>query len=456
MLKVKNKFKKGAASFYIVAFSTLILMIVAASFAAVIISEVERTSNNDLSQSAYDSALAGVEDAKLAYYNYLNCKAQGIEAQAPDNNGTLDCKEIIWYVETETEETNCDMISEILGRTGGESKAAQIIETNTPDVDNNMQQFYTCATMNDTLDDYTATLGSNMIKVVEPKFDPDAGVHASNINSIRISWFSKKDAENLGYTDYTNFSKTAGVTFPSLTASATGGLAPKASAPPTISLALVQAAEGFSVDDFDTTEGSRTNRGMLYLVPTNDESAEEGTHASYIKAENNYIDAEDGFLKSNDKTKENLPFLVTCNDDNEYYCSATIILPKPIGGERADDAFMLVMGLPYGRPDTTISLEFFTDNGESSISNPDAPESRVQLKGVQLEVDSTGKANDMYRRVTARLEESDSSLSIMGPLELFNSGGNGGGSGSEATNGVALNKNYAVTCEYDFNPTCSR
>ena len=54
----KPKFKKGAASFYIVAFSTLILLIVATSFAAVIISEITRTSNDDLSQSAYDSSMA--------------------------------------------------------------------------------------------------------------------------------------------------------------------------------------------------------------------------------------------------------------------------------------------------------------------------------------------------------------------------------------------------------------
>ena len=55
MIGIKNKFKKGAASFYIVAFSTLILMILATSFAAVIISSLDRTANDDLSQSAYDS-----------------------------------------------------------------------------------------------------------------------------------------------------------------------------------------------------------------------------------------------------------------------------------------------------------------------------------------------------------------------------------------------------------------
>ena len=72
MKKSKGLFKEGAASFYVVAFSTMILMVIAASFAAIIISEMNRTSNDDLAQSAYDSALAGIEDAKIAFYNYQN------------------------------------------------------------------------------------------------------------------------------------------------------------------------------------------------------------------------------------------------------------------------------------------------------------------------------------------------------------------------------------------------
>ena len=103
-----KQYKKGAASFYIVAFSTLILMIVAISFAAVIISEVERTSNDDLSQSAYDSALAGIEDAKMAYYNYLNCK---------DKDGD-NCKLIntLMNDDTERDADDCNMVWEMLGR----------------------------------------------------------------------------------------------------------------------------------------------------------------------------------------------------------------------------------------------------------------------------------------------------------------------------------------------------
>lgn len=101
MKKLRNQFKKGAASFYIVAFSTLILLIVATSFATIIISELNRTLNEDLSQSAYDSAMAGVEDAKLAYYSYQNCVA--------NEGGSSDCNTIKSIID-DPSKWNCDMV----------------------------------------------------------------------------------------------------------------------------------------------------------------------------------------------------------------------------------------------------------------------------------------------------------------------------------------------------------
>ena len=64
---------------------------------------------------------------------------------------------------------------------------------------------------------------------------------------------------------------------------------------------------------------------------------------------------------------------------------------------------------------------------------------------MQIEVDSTGRANDLYRRVITRLKnnKSDLALSVMGPLELLDSG-----SSDEA----GLTKNLTVTKEYNFKP----
>lgn len=445
-----KKFKKGAASFYIVAFSTLILMIVAMSFAAVIISEVTRTSNDDLSQSAYDSALAGVEDAKLAFYNYQNCKVAEPNITPEEDNGddNLTCAEIVWYVE---KSDNCDMVAKILGRGTGDDVGVAVEEG----VGNNMAQFYTCVKFSDTLGDYRSTLSaSNLIKVMRAKFDN--GVQAKDIAKIRVSWYSEVDQTF----NYNNYNSSVGVYFPRLGVT-------RPATPPTISVAGLQTAGQFSLNDFEITKGDATDKWMVYLTPVNDQAAAAaGKGGNFNKTSYSngvsQISADD-LRKSNDKTKENLPYGVYCdpNAEGEFACSAEITLPGVVnGGDRNDDTFVFVVGLPYGNPTTDFSLEFFCANGQACGTNEaerdstmasDGSSRRATLKGVQVQVDSTGKANDLFRRVETRLEDTnDFALSIMGPLELFGETNDGSGNGN-----YALKKDYTVTCEYNFGgPTC--
>ncbi len=430
---MKRRIKEGAASFYVVAFSTLILMIIATSFAAIIISEVTRTMNDDLSQSAYDSAMAGIEDAKLAFYNYQNCLAQ----QNGESGGmTSNCVGIIDSMNSNNSgNEDCDMVAKMIGR--GE-EGVVIEESNTDSIGNNMQQAYTCVTMSNKVSNYWSTLSSsNLVRVFKAKFDD--GVAASQIDRVKLSWFSEQDAINgKAYNNFENnkvvFRKTMGID------------SKPASAPPTVSLAMIQTADTYTMSDFDVTKDGRTNRAMVYLVPT--ESGSSGVAGNHNVAANNTITAAQ-FAKSNDKTLENVPFTVACNG-TDFACSATIELPKPIGGERNDDTFIFAIGLPYGEPNTEISLEFFGEDAQASCADEDncddasSSDEPFILKDVQIAVDSTGKANDLYRRVSVRLDnKQDFSLSIMGPLELLNDG-----------NGESLMKNYSVKCEYNFGATC--
>ena len=55
--------RQGVASLYVVVFATILFGVITLSFTRIILSEVEQSSDDDLSQSAYDAALAGVEDA---------------------------------------------------------------------------------------------------------------------------------------------------------------------------------------------------------------------------------------------------------------------------------------------------------------------------------------------------------------------------------------------------------
>lgn len=418
---LRKKFKEGAASFYIVAFSTLVLMVLATSFAAIIISTLDRTTNDDLSQSAYDSALAGIEDAKLAFYSYQNCLAQGSEM-------SQGCAEIVSYMKGPQ---NCDMVANILGRGDG---SVEIKEN----VRNNMEQSYTCVQLQDVLTDYRSTLSSsNMIKPVRVKFE---NVSAKEIKKIEVSWYS--EVENSF--NYSNVSGGQVKFQPSSVGSAT---------PPTISVALVQTAETFSFSDFDTTHGSTTDRGMVYLVPTGNTAMASANGSTYYGAYSggkNYIN-KNGFLRSNDKTttNRNLPYAVYCpsakDANNEFACTATIEIPEPVGGSRNDDTFMFVVGLPYGKPTTDFSLKFFCNDGVTCGQRIDetgavASTNQASLQGVQIEVDSTGKANDLYRRVVTRLENTDDyALSILGPLELLGSDGS-----------ASMRKDDYVITEWNF------
>ena len=485
---VNKKFKEGAASFYIVAFATLVLMVIAASFAAIIISEVTRTSNDDLAQSAYDSALAGVEDAKLAFYNYQGCLEGGI------NSG--ECAKIMDMIK----DPSCDMVGRILGRIS-DDEAEREVQVQESSGNNYMQQAYTCVKIETDLDDYKATLsGSNQTKVVRVTFDDDANGDgtvdenersnsvASRVKKLQISWYL--DSDNAKY-KYNNFSLSGGVKFPAIFGNVAAGTSLAYAEPPTLSVAMVQTSAEFDIESFDRTVDGRTNRGMVYLVPTKDKMSvdyynKEQSNSNYISAYSgdtalinkygtanlvkNYLDGSyasntrdnlyGGFLKSNDKTNENLPYTVYCNpsgdgDVNGYACSAVIELPEPVifngDGMRNSDTFVLAVSIPYGQPKTDFQLKFYCNDGEAcsakledagGTEQPGTSET-ARLK-VQVRIDSTGRANDLYRRVETRLDTADDfSLSTLGPLELL---------GSDDV----LKKDYTVTCEYDFNATCSR
>lgn len=430
-----RKFKKGAASFYIVAFSTLILMIVAISFATVIISEVERTSNDDLSQSAYDSALAGIEDAKLAYYNYRNCLAQeGVHAEVPNGDATVTCNEMLYYMDkanSVSEEEDCQIVWKILGKSG--TVNGDVVEV-TNGVNNNMQQATTCVTMTDEPSNYRGTLSaSNMVDAIKLSFAD--GITADDIGSMRLKWFSRDDAEKAvgNKSDARLVYKSA---FPALSV--------PVAAPPVVSLTVLQTGPEFTMDSFNQVDRAQwwTNRGTLYLRP-------QGA-AAPVGNEPIGVDA---LVKSNDKRVQNEPYAVNCanyvRDIDGYACSIDVKLPKPVGGVRNDDTFQVVVSMPYGQPATEFSLEFYCSEGNVACgtetrTNESGAGSVAKTKGVQLEVDSTGRANDLYRRILTTLKtKNDLELSVMGPLELLDSGD------SEES---GLTKNLTVTKEYNFKP----
>lgn len=399
------KVRKGAASFYIVAFSTLILVIIAASFTAIVLSEMVRSANDELSQSAYDAALAGVEDAKVAFANYQECLTK-------NDNFTVQgikCGEI----KSMMNEPNCDMVGKILGRgSGGEVLIEESSSVN-GGVENNMQQAYTCVKINTVLSSYISSIDeNNMTRAVGVKLGNN--VATERIEDIKISWYSTKDSKNNQKYNFANYAS-GKIEFPA------GGNGSLVATPPVISVGIIQTGESFSLNDFTRTDGG-TNRGTVFLVPVNSKTYARGSD------ENVYTGIWDGsrnavtknmIIKSNNQAVKNVPLGVYCKDetatDSDFACSAWLEVPKPAGGvRRKDETFMVTVSLPYEQPSTSFSLEFYDEAGNI-----------LALSGMQIEIDSTGRANNLYRRVLARLEASDenSVFPLYGAELLDSSGG---------------------------------
>lgn len=441
--KNMTKFKTGATSFYVVAFSTLILVIIAASFATVILSEITRASNDELSQSAYDSALAGVEDAKLAYTNYERCKANNTSISGYTYNASdpVSCKKIVYLVE---KANDCSMVSQMLGR--------EYTDNGTPinesGQDNNMNQAYTCVKISTTLDDYRANLTlDNNVRLVRANFAN--GAKASSVTAIKLSWYTRnEEIEKLSFSNFNagNNSLSGGNRVTFLPA---GEKQP--ATPPTISVQLVQTAQSFSLNQINsmTSSDNKTDRATMFFVPTKtiDAARSERTGNYYGLYGRN--GGSGNFLSktlvaaTNNQAISKVPFAVYCGDSSsDFACSVTIELPEPIGGARSNDTFMLLVSLPYGEPETDFAIEYICGRNDCPYVDSDGTlhssgGSFAQIKG-QVLIDSTGRANDLYRRVETRLESSDTSFPYTYyALELLG-------------NGDVLSKEMIVSCERNY------
>lgn len=398
------KVKRGAVSFYVVAFSTLILVIIAASFTTIILSELARSANDDLAQSAYDAALAGIEDAKVAFANYQECKNSG--------SGGSKCIDIINLVEKNNED--CLAVGRNLERVNDEDTEVFIKETTVGE--NVMQQAYTCVIMQTELQDYRSSLTeSDTVRAVRVRLAD--GVKAKSVKKVRVSWEATNNNEIKTYS-YPNINKNKKVSFARLKGGRDGDIA----IPPIISVGIVQtSSDGFNLEDFEKVESGETNRGTVFLVPTDktgvaekghgnvaDEKDEAGNYYGAYNGSKNIIYSEQ-MAKTNNRAVKNLPFVVYCENGE---CSVEIELPNPIGGDRSDETFMVVVSLPYGQPNTNFTLEFYCGDGVycGNMENPGgggATSNLATLSGMQVKIDSTGRANNLYRRIEARLESGD-------------------------------------------------
>jgi len=332
--------KKGVASLYVVIFATILFGVITLSFIRIILSESQQTNNDDLSQSAYDAAMAGVEDAKLAVnraYRNGGDLSDLIGGNCDDSGSTFKLKSYLY---------------------GPEPGEVKIQDTTSKG--NGTEQAYTCVILNNVNDDYRSTLTPDTRTKVVP-----LGISSNQlvgVKRIEISWYSEENGlnfKNMGNTDKKLRNKD------------------NTSTPPILSVTLLRTGGSINLNNFNTSEDG--NYSSMLFLPTS-----SGGNATLSNSQ-----IEEAGLSS----KANVPYLTQCNKGQQFACNVTL-KPNMAGIENA----MLIISMPYGNTATDFQVVMYDSEAGGNV---------VQFVNVQISVDSTGRANQLVRRVETRLDPAD-------------------------------------------------
>ncbi len=358
----------GGVSIFIVIFTALLVTVVVSSFAQLMMRNQQQAQANDLSQSAYDSAIAGVEDAKRALVRLAECDKTGDSCANDIRNAFSDAQ-------------GCDAL-----------QAAGVVrfdignqEVMVGDADQN--QAYTCVKVQLDTPDYQDDGLAPGVPVVVPLKS------VSDFDTVRLSWFTKADLDKIS-----GESGVEKVTFPTSPLSLVNTDEWPEYAPGLMRTQLIQFPEGsINLDSFN--QKGTPNARTLFLFPQK--------YSVSVPLQGDF----NSDVRRQDTTMNKLVG-ASCNETftgfNGYACQMDLKLPA-IAGKR--EAYLQLQ--TYYQQLTSYRVE---------LLQGDTP---VNLNEVQPMVDSTGRASSLFRRVQARvtmrkdainLQYPDAALSVEGDL----------------------------------------
>lgn len=453
-----QKTRKGATSMIVIIFFTLLAGILVLSFVGVMLSNITQSTNYDLSQSAYDAALAGIEDAKVMLLEYNNCMARG------DLTSPI-CSKVITSVNAKDSEKNCDLVRDSLGRPGEDSNET-LVRSDSSSVKGsaaeNLDMAYTCVLVSTDVADYLGTIQNDSDMKVIPLRTSAESSQTSKANTVKVQWYSSRDFEKDNDTyDRDPFGSNGGFTKLSTTRMFSSSktavsnqdynkFGSKATLPPVLNVGLIQTANTFNLYQFYENVGLTTNRGRITLRPINKSGntaiANSNTSgfavsatAGYQLTKEQYSAANYDVINSSFSTSldQNSPYDVNCLQgdsikDGSYACTVYIQLPEAVGGSTNDFTRFLTLSTPYSSPEISFSVAML--ECDVNAWAPPVGCKTVNFVGVQSSVDSTGRANDVFRRVDARVELVDTGY----PFPKYAVGLHGG-------EDTTLSKSYEAT-----------
>ncbi len=351
MKDIVRQRQKGAVSLFVVIFAALLITIVTVGFIRIMIQNQQQATAADLSLSALDSAHAGVEDGKRALLRYQTmCNNDATTCVADSKINSATCNEaVLELTDVQTKKIN----NEISVQTTGDSGA--------------LNQYYTCVLINTDTVDYPGSLSKDESEIIPLKA-------VGPFDTVRLQWFRSDDI---------------GASFNKQVKLDSSGNAPLLSVnswalntPPIMRTQLIQfSSNGFNLNDFNNADVSgNSNANTLFLYP----SGVGSPNANFA------TDAR----RDVNPASPGSPVIVKCSNSvvlGGYACTTDLKLPTQInGGDRT--AFLRIMSLYNGA------------HYRVTLFNGAIP---VNFNGVLPSIDSTGRADDRFRRVQVRVKLSN-------------------------------------------------
>lgn len=366
-MKKKPQSQRGAVSIFVVIFSALLITTITVAFVRLMVQNQEQATANDLSKSALDSAYAGVEDAKRALITYRqHCVGSG------DAVGTAECTNLSRALK---DGTRCDTLQQA-GIAGSPGDKEVLVKQN--EGDEALQQAYTCVKVQLDTNDYVGAVTPNTSRLIPLKAN-------GSFDQVAIEWYSQSDLQSVQKNDPLSSQSSIDLGLDSKLPKL--AVWPK-NRPAMLRVQLIQYGDSFQLSDFNKDDNGKTNNATLFLMPSS-----VGLDTVSFSDDVRQSHTSDAL----EQIRCNQNFSAT-SVDSQYACKATIKLPLPIGSDSADNRHAYLRVTEIYNPSTSFRVSLWNESDAETFS------------GVQPIVDSTGRANDLFRRIRARVELEGSSI----------------------------------------------
>jgi Tfp pilus assembly protein PilX len=358
--------ESGAVSLFLVIFAMLLITVVTLSFLRTMIADQQQSSVSDLSKSAYDSALAGTEDAKRALIYYRTVCATGDAGTCATAKNTIDSN-------------TCNQgLANVVDVTNNKEVAVQQSQSAN---DTQLNQAYTCVKMKLETDNYVGTLEANTSKIIPLKT-------TGTFSQVLLQWFTTDDFGSTGTS--VDLQPTPPQIDPGGTNQSIWPLLAQSSWPATrpsvMRTQMFQYGSSFTLSSFDSNTSGSSNTNTIFLYPIGTTGVANATQDNWTFTDRDIR-----------LTPTGTPLGTTCSgklSGGGYACSAILNLPVPVGNAPTDLTRTAYIRLTALYKSTHFSV--------SPIG--------TQFNGVQPSIDSTGRANDQYRRVESRVDLIDTNF----------------------------------------------